>query len=81
MISKGRHGVKGFTRKSDPNRHHSSAGGSGEGEGEGEGGIWDTESVPSSLGTGVGKPWKRHNNRNKKEKTRRTARPLNPHQY
>ena len=86
MISKGRHGVRGFVRKSDANRHHSSLGGVG---GKGEGlvggagergeGLTD-DAIVTSLTVGAGKPWKQHNNRKRKEKTRRTIRPLNPYQ-
>ena len=85
MISKGRYGVRGFARKSDASHHHSSLGGAESGEGllggagEREAEISDAASVTSSV-MGAGKPWKRHNNKNKKEKTRRTARPLNPYQ-
>ena len=75
-ISKGRHGVRGFVRKSDANRHHSSDEVREEGDGVG---VSDTASVASSL-PGNGKPWKKHNNRHKKEKTRRTTQPLNPYQ-
>lgn len=80
MISKGRHGVRGFVRKSDSYHHHSSEGATEKhGEEEEEERESDVVSVTSSL-AGTGKPWKRHNNRNRKEKTRRTARPLNPNQ-
>ena len=69
--------MRGFVRKSDANHHHSS---SGRAEERGEGlvggaeergkGLSDDASVTSSV---VGEAWKRHNNRNKKEKTRRTT--------
>lgn len=68
MISKG---CPGVTRNSDPKCHHSGPDRQGEGEGEGEDGLSEVASVTSSV-IGVGKPWKRHHNRNKKEKTRRT---------
>ena len=70
-ITKGCHGVRGFTRKSGATRHHSLGQGQGEEEEEEGEGASDTASVTSSM-VGMGKPWKRHNNRNKKEKTRRT---------
>ena len=68
-ITKGCHGVRGFTRKSGATHQHSLGQGQG---GEGEDGVSDTASVTSSM-VGVAKPWKQHNNRNKKEKTRRTV--------
>ena len=73
-ISKGRHGVRGFVRKSDANRHHSSEEVREEGEGDG---VSDTASSVASSLPGNGKPWKKHNNRHKKEKTRRTTQLLN----
>ena len=66
-ITKGRHGVRGFTRKLGSDHYPSL------GEGQEEDEMSDVVSVTSSV-VGGAKPWKRHNNRNKKEKTRRTIR-------
>ncbi|KAK3788028.1 hypothetical protein RRG08_051102 [Elysia crispata] len=40
------------------------------------GGVADSHSSLASSASGVGKPWKKHNNRNKKEKLRRLHRDL-----
>lgn len=65
------HGIVGFARKSGFTSHHSSATVSEEKEAVG---VSDDVSVQSHA---HGKPWKKHFNKNKKEKTRRVKCVLN----
>ncbi|KAL5490975.1 hypothetical protein EMCRGX_G016186 [Ephydatia muelleri] len=69
VVSKGVHGKVGFARKSGFTSHHASATVSEEKE---SAGTLDNVSVQSH-----GKPWKKHFNKNKKEKTRRVKCVLN----
>ena len=72
--------MKGFVRKGDANRHHIADGERREEEEEsGEGAsVSDAASIASSM-AGMGKPWKKHHNKNKREKTRRTVGLMNPY--
>ena len=81
MVSKGAHGLRGFTRTEGFVHHHGllATGVAGEMEEEEEEGGSTVSAVSAShlsyssvTRPGVGdKPWKRHHNRNKKEKVRR----------
>ncbi|XP_062522770.1 large subunit GTPase 1 homolog [Corticium candelabrum] len=64
-ISKGVHGARGFTRKSDFVHHHSTPLESCDDP------TVDTQSIMSTSSSLTGKPWKKHHKKNKKEKTRR----------
>ena len=67
MVTKGVHGIQGVTRRPDATSHHRV-----------------DSPVPLTGHTGLtgsavglaGKPWKKHYNRHKKEKTRRIVQPL-----
>ena len=66
VISKGVHGTVGFARKSGFTGHHSNATAPEDREAVAAADNVSVQSRPQQ-----GKPWKKHFNKNKKEKTRR----------
>lgn len=67
-VSKGVHGARGFVRKAGYSAHHTTSTSAEEPLPGSETASYVSDA--SSLPPG-GKPWKKHHNRNKREKTRR----------